>query len=108
MNEIAKVESVLKLIGTPNEMLVGSFKIMWPDGTAEDFQSIMSMKGLKKSEQTGYLETLGMQRKPAGKIAEMEGKMSDMTENWRKNMQNLAKVPFAFTAGMNSNAQHQG
>ncbi|RMX67122.1 hypothetical protein DD238_004879 [Peronospora effusa] len=107
MNEIAKVESVLKLIGTPNEMLVESFKIMWPDGTAEDLQSIMSMKGLKKSEQTGYLETLGMQRKPAGKIAEMEGKMSDMTENWRKNMQNLAKVPFAFTAGMNTNAQHQ-
>ncbi|CAH0474272.1 unnamed protein product [Peronospora belbahrii] len=106
-NEIAKVENVLKLIGTPNEMLVESFKIMWPDGSAEDFQSIMSMKGLKKSEQIGYLETLGMQRKPTGKIAEMEGKMSDMTENWRKNMQNLAKVPFAFTTGMNANAQHQ-
>ncbi|CAH0515125.1 unnamed protein product [Peronospora belbahrii] len=106
-NEIAKVENVLKLIGTPNEMLVESFKIMWPDGSAEDFQSIMSMKGLKKSEQIGYLETLGMQRKPTGKIAEMEGKMSDMTENWRKNMQNLAKVPFAFTTGMNASAQHQ-
>ncbi|CAH0513843.1 unnamed protein product [Peronospora belbahrii] len=51
----------------------------------------MSMKGLKKSEQIEYLETLGMQCKPTGKIAEMEGKMSDMTENWRKNMQNLAK-----------------
>ncbi|CAH0474268.1 unnamed protein product [Peronospora belbahrii] len=36
-NEIAKVENVLKLIGTPNEMLVESFKIMWPDGSAEDF-----------------------------------------------------------------------
>ncbi|KAF4315011.1 hypothetical protein BBO99_00009666 [Phytophthora kernoviae] len=107
-NEIGKVESVLKLIGTPNEMLVESFKIMWPEGTADDFQSIMNMKGLKKSEQTGYLETLGMQRKPAGKIAEMEGKMSDMTENWRKNMQNLAKVPFTFTGGMNTTAHHQG
>ncbi|CAI5729954.1 unnamed protein product [Hyaloperonospora brassicae] len=107
INEIAKVESVLKLIGTPREMLVESFKIMWPDGTAEDFRSIMNMKGLKKSEQAVFLETLGMQRKPTGKIAEMEGKMSDMTENWRKNMQSLAKVPFTFTAGMNTNSQHQ-
>ncbi|RLN25905.1 hypothetical protein BBJ28_00025133 [Nothophytophthora sp. Chile5] len=107
-NEIAKVESVLKLIGTPNEMLVESFKIMWPEGNADDFQSIMSMKGLKKSEQAVYLETLGLQRKPAGKIAEMEGKMSDMTENWKKNMQNFAKVPFTFTGGMNTNMHHQG
>ncbi|CEG46053.1 vacuolar protein sorting-associated protein 53 [Plasmopara halstedii] len=99
--EMAIVENVLKLIGTPNEMLVESFKIMWPDGTAEDFQSIMVIKGLKKSEQIAYLETLGMQRKPTGKIAEMEGKVSDMTENWRKNMQSLAKVPFTFTSGMN-------
>ncbi|KAG3039670.1 hypothetical protein PC119_g1963 [Phytophthora cactorum] len=107
-NEMATVENVLKLIGTPNEMLVESFKIMWPEGTAEDFQNIMAVKGLKKSEQAAYLETLGMQRKPTGKIAEMEGKMSDMTENWKKNMQNLAKVPFAFTGGMNTNAHHQG
>ncbi|ETM39889.1 hypothetical protein L914_13980 [Phytophthora nicotianae] len=107
-NEMATVENVLKLIGTPNEMLVESFKIMWPEGTAEDFQNIMAVKGLKKSEQAAYLETLGMQRKPTGKIAEMEGKMSDMTENWKKNMQNFAKVPFAFTGGMNTNAHHQG
>uniref|UniRef100_M4BAU0 Uncharacterized protein n=1 Tax=Hyaloperonospora arabidopsidis (strain Emoy2) TaxID=559515 RepID=M4BAU0_HYAAE len=107
INEIAKVESVLKLIGTPREMLVESFKIMWPDGTADDFQGIMNMKGLKKSEQAVFLEMLGMQRKPTGKIAEMEGKMSDMTENWRKNMQNLAKVPFAFSAGSNTNSHYQ-
>ncbi|GAB9465070.1 Vacuolar protein sorting-associated protein 53 [Globisporangium polare] len=99
-HEIAKAENALKLIGTPNEMLVESFKIMWPEGNADDFQSIMNMKGLKKSEQVGYLETLGMQqRKPAGKIAEMEGKMSDMTESLKKNMQNFAKVPFAFSGG---------
>ncbi|KAF4140529.1 Vps53-like N-terminal domain-containing protein [Phytophthora infestans] len=107
-NEMATVENVLKLIGTPNEMLVESFKIMWPEGSAEDFQNIMAVKGLKKSELAAYLETLGMQRKPTGKIAEMEGKMSDMTENWKKNMQNFAKVPFTFTGGMNTNAHQQG
>ncbi|EEY69613.1 uncharacterized protein PITG_18896 [Phytophthora infestans T30-4] len=107
-NEMATVENVLKLIGTPNEMLVESFKIMWPEGSAEDFQNIMAVKGLKKSELAAYLDTLGMQRKPTGKIAEMEGKMSDMTENWKKNMQNFAKVPFTFTGGMNTNAHQQG
>jgi uncharacterized protein YdcH (DUF465 family) len=106
-NEMAKVESVLKLLGTPNEMLVESFKIMWPDGNADDFQSIMNMKGLKKSEQQAYLETLGLQRRPAGKIAEMEGKMSDMTESLKKNMQNFAKVPFNFAGGMNSSSSGQ-
>jgi hypothetical protein len=96
--EMAKVESVLKLVGTPNEMLVESFKIMWPEGTSEDFQNIMSMKGLKKSEQGAFLDALGMQRKPTGKIAGMEEKMSDMTESLKKNMVNLTKVPFAFNS----------
>ncbi|GLE06751.1 hypothetical protein PINS_up016267 [Pythium insidiosum] len=96
--EFSKVESVLKLIGTPNEMLVESFKIMWPDGNAEDFQNIMNVKGIKKSDQGAFLDTLGMQRaRPTSKIADMEGKMTDMTESLKKNMQNFAKVPFAFT-----------
>lgn len=103
-SEMAKIESVLKLLGTPNEMLVESFKIMWPEGNADDFQSIMNMKGLKKGEQAAYLETLGLQRRPAGKIAEMEGKMSDMTESLKKNMQNFAKVPFNFAGGMGSSS----
>jgi vacuolar protein sorting-associated protein 53 len=106
-NEIAKVESVLKLIGTPNEMLVESFKIMWPDGNADDFQNIMNVKGIKKSEQGAYLETLGMQRRPTTKIAEMEGKMTDMTESLKKNMQSLAKVPFNFPGTSSSNASQQ-
>ncbi|KAJ0409715.1 hypothetical protein ATCC90586_003223 [Pythium insidiosum] len=91
--EFSKVESVLKLIGTPNEMLVESFKIMWPDGNAEDFQNIMNVKGIKKSEQGAFLDTLGMQRvRPTSKIADMEGKMTDMTESLKKNMQNFAKM----------------
>ncbi|TMW56723.1 hypothetical protein Poli38472_006733 [Pythium oligandrum] len=99
--EMAKVENVLKLIGTPNDMLAESFKIMWPEGTPDDFQSIMNVKGVKKSDQLAYLETLGVQRRPTGKIAEMEGKMTDMTESLKKNMQNFAKVPFAFTTTQN-------
>ncbi|KAH9152259.1 hypothetical protein AeRB84_005282 [Aphanomyces euteiches] len=44
-NEMAHVEAVLKLIGSPTEMLVESFKIMWPEGTAENFQNILNLKG---------------------------------------------------------------
>ena len=35
---------VLKLIGTPIEMLVERFKIMWPDGEGSDLQKIMTLK----------------------------------------------------------------
>ena len=35
---------MLKLIGTPIEMLVERFKIMWPDGEGSDLQKIMTLK----------------------------------------------------------------
>jgi hypothetical protein len=39
------------MVTIPTDMLVTSFKAMWPDGTASDLQRIMTIKGLKKSEQ---------------------------------------------------------
>ncbi|KAF0695311.1 Aste57867_13870 [Aphanomyces stellatus] len=96
-NEMAHVEAVLKLIGTPNEMLVESFKIMWPDGTSENFQSILSMKGLKRQEQLPLLEALGLQqRKATGGKQIIEDKMSDMTESLKSNMQKMAKASNPF------------
>nr|CCA24290.1 vacuolar protein sortingassociated protein 53 putat [Albugo laibachii Nc14] len=93
--EFGKIEAVLKLIGTPNEMLIESFKIMWPDGSPEDLQAIMNIKGFRKQDQSSYLEILGKQGRSLGKIANME-KMNDMTESLKKNMQHFAKVPFPF------------
>ncbi|CCI49679.1 unnamed protein product [Albugo candida] len=93
--EFGKIEAVLKLIGTPNEMLIESFKIMWPDGTPEDLQAIMNIKGFRKQDQSSYLEILGKQGRSLGKIANMD-KMNDMTESLKKNMQHFAKVPFPF------------
>ncbi|OQS02626.1 vacuolar protein sorting-associated protein 53, partial [Thraustotheca clavata] len=80
--EMTHAEAVLKLIGTPTEMIIESFKIMWPEGTAADFQAILNMKGLKKADQLQLLEQLGLERKsqPKQMMAGVEEKMTDMTE----------------------------
>lgn len=56
----AHIEVVLKLIGTPTEMLVERFKIMWPEGTAIDLQTIMSLQGMTRLQQQQYLEMYGL------------------------------------------------
>ena len=64
-NELSRIETALKLIGTPNDMLVQSFKLMWPDGTAVDFQRILAVKGVKKTEQQQMMEILGLEQPPS-------------------------------------------
>ncbi|CAN0348631.1 unnamed protein product [Ectocarpus sp. 6 AP-2014] len=57
---MSKIEMVLKLVGTPQAMLVERFQIMWPDGGAPDLQAIMTLKGMRKADQQMILDTLGM------------------------------------------------
>jgi hypothetical protein len=54
------IEVVLKLIGTPTEVLLERFKIMWPEGTAVDLQTIMSLQGMTRQQQQQYLEMYGL------------------------------------------------
>jgi hypothetical protein len=61
------IEMVLKLVGTPDDMLMDRFKIMWPDGQATDLQMIMSLKGTKKQDQQALLEMLGLSNAAANK-----------------------------------------
>lgn len=42
--EIRKVEVQLKLAATDEERLVESFKILWPDGTANDLARVLDLK----------------------------------------------------------------
>lgn len=76
--KVAHIEMVLKLISTPEEMLLVSriarsyssiialgrdqerFRIMWPDGQPSDLQQIMSLKGTKRNDQQAILEMLGL------------------------------------------------
>ncbi|CAM9504315.1 unnamed protein product, partial [Phaeothamnion confervicola] len=57
--QMSKIEMVLKLVGTPENMLVERFRIMWPDGGAGDLQAVMALKGTRKAEQQTIMETLG-------------------------------------------------
>ncbi len=59
-NKTAHIETILKLIGTPDDMLIDRFKIMWPDGQSKDLQMVMALKGTKKQDQQMILETLGL------------------------------------------------
>ena len=57
--DFGKIELMLKLVGTPTEVLVEVFKSSWPDGTAKDLHTVCSLKGLARKEQFPILEALG-------------------------------------------------
>lgn len=59
-SRISHVEIVLKLVATPEEMLIERFKIMWPDGSSQDLQSIMALKDMKRQDQQRVLEAFGL------------------------------------------------
>ena len=65
-NKIAHIEMILKLVGTPEDMLLERFRIMWPDGQPSDLQLLMSLKGTKRNDQQVILEMLGLSA--AGKM----------------------------------------
>ena len=58
--QFQRIEILLKLVGTPSELLVDMFKSQWEGGSALDFQVIMNLKGMKRNEQAIYLEKLGV------------------------------------------------
>ncbi|CAM9907786.1 unnamed protein product [Scytosiphon promiscuus] len=62
---MSKIEMVLKLVGTPQAMLVERFQIMWPDGSSSDLQAIMTLKGMRKADQQVILEgSFGTESEP--------------------------------------------
>lgn len=58
--KVSHIEVILKLVGTPEDMLLERFKIMWPDGQASDLQMLMGLKGTKRNDQQALLEMLGL------------------------------------------------
>jgi hypothetical protein len=55
-----KIETLLKLTGTPSEMLIDVFRVQWVGGSALDLQTVMSLKGMKRNEQAAMLEKFGL------------------------------------------------
>jgi vacuolar protein sorting-associated protein 53 len=58
--QFSSLETLLKLVGTPLDLVVDNFRAAWVGGTAADLQSVLSLKGLKRNEQAVILEQYGM------------------------------------------------
>jgi hypothetical protein len=56
--KVSHIEVVLKLLGTPDELLVERFKSMWPEGSSNDLQALMEKRGMKRPDQQSLLEVL--------------------------------------------------
>ena len=58
--QFKRIETLLKLTGTPVDLLIDVFKVQWVGGTALDLQTVMSLKGMKRQEQAAMLEKFGL------------------------------------------------
>jgi hypothetical protein len=64
----AHIEVVLKLVATPEEMLVERFRIMWPEGLLQDLQAVMALRDMKRGDQQRCLEAFGLNAAQAHSI----------------------------------------
>lgn len=79
--QFARIETLLKLIGTPSDLLIDVFKVQWNSGSAFDLQTIMNLKGMKRNEQAAMLEKFGIDPVTAYKGAMAGTTAGVMSEN---------------------------
>jgi len=58
--QFRRIETLLKLVGTPNELLIDVFKVQWVGGSALDLQTVMTLKGMNRPAQAAMLEKFGV------------------------------------------------
>jgi len=58
--QFGRIETLLKLVGTPNDLLIENFKVQWAGGTALELQIVMNLKGIKRADQASMLEKFGV------------------------------------------------
>jgi len=58
--QFKKIELLLKMTGTPINLLVDVFKDQWPAGTVHDLQKVMSLKGMQRTHQAKLFEKFGL------------------------------------------------
>lgn len=59
-NQFQRIEILLKLVGTPSDLLIDNFKVQWQGGSATDLQVIMNLKGIKRKDQATLFEKFGV------------------------------------------------
>jgi hypothetical protein len=55
-NQSNQIETILKLVGTHEELLLERYKIMVPEGRMDELLSIMNLKGMKRPEMQAVLD----------------------------------------------------
>lgn len=58
--QFKKIETLLKLVGTPTALLIDVFKVQWVGGSALDLQTVMLLKGMKRTDQATMLQKFGV------------------------------------------------
>lgn len=53
-----QIEVILKLIATPEDMLVERFRMMWPDGEAKDLQVLFILSCFSKLVLSGLYSSM--------------------------------------------------
>jgi len=83
--QFQRIEILLKLVGTPAELLIDVFKVQWQGGSAMDLQTVMTLKGMKRNDQATLLENFGVDPMTAMKntanidIQSLHDKSSDVS-----------------------------
>ncbi len=58
--QFQRIEILLKLVGTPEDLLIDVFKAQWQGGSALDLQTVTTLKGMKRNDQMTLLEKFGV------------------------------------------------
>ena len=102
--ECRKLETLLKLVGSPKEMLVDMFRAQWDcsntNAMASDFTLIMTLKGIPRTEHPAMLESLGVD---AGELGAQTD--SAMTANIQAMQDRGADVAAKVNADLNQMRQ---
>ena len=67
--QFKKIELLLKMTGTPVNLLIDVFKDQWHGGTVHDLQQVMSLKGMQRGQQAKMFENFGLDPATARKGA---------------------------------------
>jgi len=105
--EFRKIEVMLKLVGSPKDMLIDMFRAQWDcsmdtGAMAHDFTTILMLKGIPRAEHASMLEILGVE---AGEMAGGVGADSTMTANIQALQEKGSDVAAKVNADLNQMRQ---
>lgn len=95
--EFRKLEVMLKLVGSPKEMLVEMFRAQWDcsmdtASMASDFTMIMTLKGIPRTDHPAMLETLGVEAGEGGVGVDSSGMTANIQALQERGSDVAAKV----------------